>query len=317
MKVLITGGAGYIGSVATRVLREAGHEVAVLDNLSRGFEDAIPEGVRFINADAADIAKVVKPEDNFDAVIHLAGYIVVGESTANPETYWQNNVVDTLRMLDGLRELGIRKLIFASTASVYGTPERTPITEDMPVQPMNTYAMTKLTMDLAIASEAFAHGLATTSLRFFNVAGAYNDARERHEPETHLIPRILQTLAGKRDDFQLYGDDYPTPDGTCIRDYVHVADLARAMALALEKLEPGKHSIYNLGNGNGFSNKEVIAVAEKVTGKKLDYTVVARLAGDPAILIASSQKAKDELGWEPQQPTLEEMIAGVWQFMNR
>lgn len=303
--------------MATRVLGEMGHEVVVLDDLSQGHADAVPAGVRFIRADSANITQVVKPGDAFDAVIHLAAFIAAGESMAHPEKYWHNNTTGTLRLLDGMRELGIRKMLFASTAAVYGNPDRAPITEDMPTNPTNTYGMTKLAMDMAITSEALAHGLAATSLRFFNVAGAYGNAGERHQPETHIIPLILEVLAGKRKVFQVYGDDYPTPDGTCIRDYIHVADLARAMALALEKLEPGRHDIYNLGNGDGFSNKEVIEAAERVTGKRLSLAVAPRREGDPAVLIASSQKAKEVLSWEPKQPSLENMIADAWRFMTK
>ncbi len=317
MKILVTGGAGYIGSVATVILREAGHEVVVLDNLSQGHKEAVPEGVRHIQSDIANITEVISAEDKFDAVVHLAAFIAAGESMEQPEKYWHNNTIGTLRLLDGMRELGIRKLVFASTAAVYGNPDRVPITEDLSTHPTNTYGMTKLAIDMAITSEAIAHGLAATSLRFFNVAGAYGEAGERHQPETHIIPIILEVLAGKRKAFQLYGEDYPTPDGTCIRDYIHVADLARAMVLALDKLEAGKHAIYNLGNGSGFSNKEVIVAAEEVAGKKLSYTTAPRREGDPAILVASSVKAQQELGWIPQRPLLRDMIADAWQFIRK
>ncbi|HSW66933.1 MAG TPA: UDP-glucose 4-epimerase GalE [Bacillota bacterium] len=314
MKILITGGAGYIGSVMTRLVRQAGHEVIILDNLSEGHRDSVPEGVRFIEANITEVAKVFSPEDGIDAVIHLAAFIAAGESMTSPEKYWQNNTADALRLLAGLRELGIKKLIFASTAAVYGNPETTPITEDARMLPTNTYGMTKLATDMAITSECLAHGLAATSLRFFNVAGAYQDAGERHKNETHIIPIALEVLAGRRESFSIFGDDYPTPDGTCIRDYIHVADLARAAILALGKLEPGKHSIYNLGNGDGFSNKQVIVAVEKVTGKQLPVVMAPRREGDPAILIASSARAQAELGWTPQQPTLEEMISDAWRF---
>jgi len=314
MHILITGGAGYIGSVMTRFLRDAGHAVTVLDNLSEGHRDAVPESVPFIEADISTIAAVIRPEDHIDAIVHLAAYIAAGESMTEPEKYWHNNTVGTLRMLDGLRQLGIKKLVFASTAATYGNPDTIPITEDMPTKPTNTYGMTKLAMDMAITSECIAHSMAATSLRFFNVAGAYKDAGERHKNETHIIPIAFDVLAGKRKDFTLYGNDYPTPDGTCIRDYIHVADLAKAARLALDTLEPGKHAIYNLGNGKGFSNQQVIEAIERVTNKKLSVVMGRRREGDPAVLVASSEKAKVELGWEPDTPELDQIINDAWQF---
>lgn len=318
MKILVTGGAGYIGSVMTTKLLEEGHEVVILDNLSEGHEDAIPQGVsRFINADIAKVADVIKPEDGIEAVIHLAAFIAAGESMTKPEIYWENNTIGTLKMLDGLRTLGIKKLIFASSAAVYGNPVSVPITEDAPAKPTNTYGMTKLAMDMAITSECIAHGLAATSLRFFNVAGAYGDAGERHRTETHIIPIALEVLAGKRETFSIFGDDYPTKDGTCVRDYIHVVDLARAASMALQKLQTGTHTIYNLGNGDGFSNREVIDAVERVTGEKLPVTVAPRREGDPAVLIASSDLAQKELGWVPSRPTLDDMIKDAWQFMQK
>lgn len=316
MNILITGGAGYIGSVATRVLRDAGHAVTVLDNLSNGYGDSVPKDVRFIEGDVRDLSKLIKRSDKIDAVIHLAAFIAAGESMQKPELYWQNNTVATLEMMAGMRELGIRKLIFASTAAVYGNPKTTPITEEADLRPTNTYGMTKLAMDMAITSEAWAHGLAATSLRFFNVAGSYQDAYERHNPETHIIPLAL-AAAHQQKPFTLFGDDYPTPDGTCIRDYIHVADLALAMNLALKKLTPGRHTIYNLGNGQGFSNKQVVVAVEKVTGIKMQITIGPRREGDPAILIASSQKIQQELGWRPTHPQLETMIRDAWQAFDR
>ncbi|HEU4914178.1 MAG TPA: UDP-glucose 4-epimerase GalE [Candidatus Saccharimonadales bacterium] len=318
MKILVTGGAGYIGSVMCTRLLEEGHEVVVLDDISQGHESSIPDGVsRFIHADIRDIAKVLKPEDNIEAVIHLAAFIAAGESMAKPELYWQNNTVGTLTMLDGLRTLGIRKLVFASSAAVYGNPVSTPIEEDAPKNPTNTYGMTKLAMDMAITSECVAHGMAATSLRFFNVAGAYRGKGELHPVETHIIPIALQVAKGERAIFSIFGDDYPTKDGTCVRDYIHVVDLANAAILALEKLTAGKHAIYNLGNGDGFSNREVIAAVEKVTGKEMPTEVSPRREGDPAVLIASSQKAHKELGWTPSKPALDEMVADAWEFINQ
>lgn len=314
MKIVVTGAAGYIGSVMATVLAEAGHEVIALDNLDRGYEEAVTEGRRFISADVAELADVITPEDKVDAVVHLAAYAYVGESVEKPELYWQKNVVNTLGMLDAMRSLGIKKLVFASTCAVYGEPDTVPMDEQESTRPVNAYGMTKLAMDMAISSEARAHGLAATSLRFFNVAGAYKTSGERHSPETHIIPIALEVAAGKRKEFSLYGDDYPTPDGSCIRDYIHVVDLALAAKLALDKLTPGTHAIYNLGSGSGFSNREVIAAVERVTGKHIPIRIEARRAGDPPRLVAVSSKIKQELGWNPTRPDLEDMIADAWEF---
>jgi UDP-glucose 4-epimerase len=316
MKLLVTGGAGYIGSVVAAQLTEAGHEVIVLDNLSRGQADALPTGVRFIHGDITETDRLFSPEDHIEAVLHFGAFIAAGESVEKPELYWRNNTIGSLRLLDALRTLGIKKLIFSSTAAVYGNPVRVPIVEDDPKDPTSPYGMTKLAVDMAIGSECFAHGLAATSLRYFNVAGAYDGCGERHNPETHIIPLAL-AAAANRMPFYLFGDDYPTEDGTCIRDYIHVADLARAHLLALGRVRPGKHAIYNLGNGRGFSNRAVIETVEKVTGKKLTVEVKARREGDPAILVASSEKARQELGWIPEKPALKEIIDDAWRFYQR
>lgn len=314
MNILLTGGAGYIGSVTARFLVEHGHNVTIIDNLSRGFKSAVHPDVTFIEADVADITTVITIRDKIDAVVHLAAYGYVGESVHSPELYWNNNVVKTIRLLDGMRELGIRNIVFASTCATYGEPETIPITEDNPTKPVNPYGMTKLAIDMALSSEATAHGLAATSLRFFNVAGAYQDAGERHDPETHIIPLLLEALSGKRDSFMLYGTDYPTSDGTCIRDYIHVLDLARAIEMSLTSATAGQHAIYNLGTGTGFSNLQIIAAAKKVTGKDLDVVHDQRRPGDPPALVASNKRAQEHLGWEPQHSTLEEMIGDAWRF---
>jgi len=314
MKVLVTGGAGYIGSVVSAFLIEAGHEVLILDNLSLGHKNALPEAVRFIEGNVAEITSYFSRDDNIEAVLHFAGLSAAGESVTQPELYWQNNTVATLGLLKGMRELGIKKLIFSSTAAVYGNPDQLPITEDAPTKPTNPYGMTKLAIDMAISSECTAYGLSATSLRYFNVAGAYGKYGERHDNETHIIPLLLTALSGKRDSFVLFGDDYPTKDGTCVRDYIHVADLASAHLLALDKLSADEHKIYNLGNGEGFSNREVMTTAEEVTGKKLTYMVGSRRLGDPAILIASSKKAMKELDWKPQKTSLQVIIADAWNF---
>lgn len=315
MNILITGGAGYIGSVMATYLLGQGHTITVLDNLTHGHRDAVPKGVkRFIKSDVADIDKVINKKDEIELVIHLAAYIAAGESMQYPEKYWDNNTRQTFALLNGMRALNIKKLIFASTAAVYGDPAELPITEQAVTKPINTYGMTKLAIDMAITSECIAHGLAATSLRFFNVAGAYEGVGERHPEETHIIPIALEVLLGKRNEFTLFGNDYATSDGTCIRDYVHVLDLARAAELAVQKLTPHTHAIFNLGSENGFSNQEVISAIEKVTGKQLPVRLKARREGDPAILVASSQTARSKLGWRPARPAIETMINDAWQF---
>lgn len=317
MKILVTGGAGYVGSVVTATLADEGHEVWILDNLSHSRRESVPkEAARFIEANSANIGSVISAADGIDAVVHLAAFIAAGESMEKPEIYWENNTAGTLSLLNGMRALGIKKMVFASTAAVYGNPETVPITEDAAKQPTNTYGMTKLAIDMAITSECSAHGLAATSLRFFNVAGAYQGHGEQHPVETHIIPIALQVAAGMRDKFMIFGDDYPTKDGTCVRDYIHVLDLARAISMALAKQQAGKHAIYNLGNGDGFSNREVITAVEKVTGKTLRVEVGPRRDGDPAVLIASSERARQELDWEPSRPQLEDMIRDAWEFMR-
>jgi UDP-glucose 4-epimerase len=314
MKVLVTGGAGYIGSVVAAQLLEAGHDVIVLDNLSSGHEDAAPEGARFVKGDIAETGTLFSAGDKIEAVLHFAAFSAAGESVKKPELYWQNNTVGTLALLEAMRKLKIKQLIFSSTAAVYGEPETVPIKEDAPTKPTNPYGMTKLAMDMAISSECAAHGLSAISLRYFNVAGAYGKYGERHDNESHIIPLLLATLAGERGDFTLYGKDYPTDDGTCVRDYIHVADLAEAHLQALDHIETGAHNIYNLGNGNGFSNMEVMKAAEAVTGKKLAFTVGDRREGDPAVLVASSKKAQAELGWSPEKPSLQVIIEDAWKF---
>ncbi|MBM2622204.1 UDP-glucose 4-epimerase GalE [Actinoplanes sp. LDG1-06] len=318
MKLLVTGGAGYVGSVTSRLLLDAGHEVTVLDNLVTGFRGAVAPDATFVEADIADAARVLTPGSGFDAVLHFAGLIAAGESMTKPELYWHDNVVKSLALLDAVRAAGVPRFIFSSTAAVYGNPVELPITESAVKAPTNTYGATKLTFDHALTSEAFAHSLAAVSLRYFNVAGAYiadgHEIGERHDPETHLIPITLQVAAGKREKLQIFGDDYPTADGTCVRDYIHVHDLARAHLLALEAATAGEHRIYNLGNGNGFSNKQVVEVAREVTGVELPVEIAPRREGDPATLVASSDKARDELGWVPEKNTLQSMIGDAWSF---
>ena len=313
MKLLVTGGAGYVGSVCSAHLVENGHEVTVLDDLSTGHEDAVPDGARFVRADVADAAEDLLA-DGYDGVLHFAARSLVGESVQRPELYWSGNVVTTLRLLEAMRTHGTPRLVFSSTAATYGEPDRVPITEDAPTRPTNPYGASKLAIDNAISSYAVAHGLAAVSLRYFNVAGAHGRFGERHAVETHLIPLVLQVAAGQRESVQVFGDDWPTPDGTCVRDYIHVDDLADAHLLALQHARPSRHAIYNLGVGTGFSVREVLDAARVVTGHPIPAVTAPRRDGDPAVLIASSEAARAELGWRPQRTELVTMVGDAWRF---
>ena len=315
MKLLVTGGAGYVGGVCATVLVERGHEVVVLDDLSTGNRDAIPGGAAFVEGDVAQRAAEIL-DGSFDGVLHFAARSLVGESVEHPADYWQGNVVTSLALLDAMRAAGVGNLVFSSTAATYGEPEQVPITEDMSTRPTNTYGATKLAIDHAITSYAAAHGLAATSLRYFNVAGAYGPAGENRVVETHLIPLVLQVALGHRAEIKVFGDDWPTPDGTCVRDYIHVADLAEAHLLALESNEPGVHRVLNLGSGEGFSVREVIDVCREVTGQPIPDVVAPRRAGDPAVLVASSGRAVSELGWSPTRTDLRTIVEDAWAFTS-
>lgn len=314
MKLLVTGGAGYIGSVCAMVLIEQGHEVVIVDDLSTGNADAVPPGAQFVDGDMIAAAGRLLPGGSFDGVLHFAAKSLVGESVQAPERYWLANVVKTLELLEVMREAGTPRLVFSSTAATYGEPESVPITEDAPTRPTNAYGASKLAIDHAITSYAAAHGLAATSLRYFNVAGAYGGLGECHAVETHLIPLVLDVATGQRDEILVFGNDWPTPDGTAIRDYIHVRDLADAHLLALQSSQASAHRIYNLGNGTGFSVREVIACCREVTGRQITARDVARRAGDPAVLIASSEKAVAELGWQPGRSGLDEIVSDAWDF---
>lgn len=316
MRILVTGGAGYVGSVCATLLAERGHELVVLDNLSTGNRDAVPDGVEFVEGEVAADARKVLSSGNFDGVLHFAAMSLVGESVEAPEKYWQGNVVASLALLDAMRATGTDRLVFSSTAATYGEPDAVPITELAATSPTNPYGATKLAIDHAISSYARAHGLAAISLRYFNVAGAYRDAGENREVETHLIPLVLQVAMGHREKISVFGNDWPTADGTAVRDYIHVLDLAEAHALALEKARPGSHGIYNLGSGAGFSVREVIESCERVTGRDIAVEDAPRRAGDPAVLIASSQRAIDELGWRPAHTDLDEIVTDAWHFIQ-
>ena len=313
MKLLVTGGAGYVGSVCAAHLVEHGHEVTVLDDLSTGHQDAVPDGARFVQADLGDAADELLAE-GFDGVLHFAARSLVGESVVRPELYWYGNVVTTLRLLEAMRGHGTPRLVFSSTAATYGEPTEVPITEDAATRPTNPYGASKLAIDHAITSYAIAHGLGAVSLRYFNVAGAHGRFGERHAVETHLIPLVLQVAAGRRESVQVFGDDWPTPDGTCVRDYIHVDDLADAHLLALQHTRPGRHSVYNLGVGTGFSVHEVLEAARAVTGHPIPAVTAPRRDGDPAVLIASSEAARTELGWSPRRTELTTMVGDAWRF---
>jgi len=314
VKLMVTGGAGYVGSVCAKVLLENGHRVVVIDDLSTGNADAVPPGAEFVDGDMVAAARNLLGDGSFDGVLHFAAKSLVGESVQSPELYWQANVVKTLGLLEEIRAAGTPRLVFSSTAATYGEPETVPITEDAPARPTNAYGATKLAIDNAITSYAHAHGLAATSLRYFNVAGAYAGLGERHAVETHLIPLVLAVAAGQRSEILVYGTDWPTPDGTPIRDYIHVRDLAEAHLLALQHAQPGAHRIYNLGSGTGFSVREVIDCCRRVTGRPIAARDVARRAGDPAVLVASSALAGSELGWRPRHTSLEEIVTDAWEF---
>jgi UDP-glucose 4-epimerase len=313
VKLLVTGGAGYIGSVVAARLMQEGHEAVVLDDFSTGHESGVPAGLRVEQVDLLDAGRVAELlREGFDGVLHFAAKALVEESVRRPELYWRTNVMGTRNLLDAMRDAGVRRLVFSSTCAVYGQPDDVPISEEAPTRPANAYGASKLAVDLMIAGEARAHGLGAMSLRYFNVAGASGDLGEDHQPETHLVPLVLQVAMGKREHVSLYGTDYPTPDGTAIRDYVHVEDLAEAHDLALGALEQGTHEILNLGNGSGFSVRDVVEAARAVTGHEIPTVDSPRRPGDPAVLIASNERIRSRLGWEPRKPRMESMIGDAW-----
>jgi UDP-glucose 4-epimerase len=318
VRALVLGGAGYIGSVVTTHLLEAGHEVTVGDNLSKGHRDAVPSGAGFEELDLLDRSALDRVlAGGFEAVLHFAALSLVGESVEQPTLYFRTNVAGTLNVLDAMSANGVRRLVFSSTAATYGDPDEVPIVETAPTKPTNPYGASKLAVDHAIGFQAAATGLGAVSLRYFNVAGASGSLGERHDPETHLIPLVLQAAAGARPSVKIFGTDYPTPDGTAVRDYIHVDDLARAHLLALDATAEGGHAIFNLGNGAGFSVREVIETARSVTGRPIKADEAPRRAGDPATLVASSDRIRSELGWVPQKPDLAAMVGDAWDFLQR
>ncbi len=320
LAVLITGGAGYIGSHTAAELLEKNEDIIIADNLERGHKEAVLGG-KLVVGDLRDrdFLKRLFSENDIEAVIHFAAYIEVGESVANPLKFYNNNVVSTLNLLTAMSEAGVNKIVFSSTAATYGEPENTPILETDKTLPTNPYGETKLAVEKALKWADISLGIKHVVLRYFNASGAHKSGMigEDHNPETHLIPLIIQAALGKRDDIKIFGNDYNTPDGTCVRDYIHVTDLADAHLLALEKLrKDNTSSIYNLGNGQGFSVKEVINVVREVTGKPIKEILSPRRPGDPAILIASSEKIKKELNWIPKYSDLSAIVESAWNWHN-
>ncbi|MFW5985043.1 MAG: UDP-glucose 4-epimerase GalE [Halanaerobiaceae bacterium] len=318
MNILVTGGAGYIGSHVVKSLLEASHEVIVFDNLVKGHREAVLGGT-FVQGDLQnrELVEQIFSEHDIDGVIHLAAHSLVGESMKKPGKYYYNNVAYGINLLEAMVKYGVEAIVFSSTAATYGEPEEVPITEEHPLNPTNTYGESKLFFEKMLERYEQIHGLKFASLRYFNASGADPEGQigEAHEPETHLIPIVLQKALGKRDELYIFGNDYPTRDGTCVRDYIHVNDLAQAHILAIEALAEGQESnFYNLGNGEGYSVKEVIDVAREVTGQEIEARIGERRPGDPAVLVASSEKIKKNLNWEPRYPELEDIIATAWNW---
>jgi UDP-glucose 4-epimerase len=318
MKVMVAGGAGYIGSVVAEELLEEGHSVLVVDDLSKGHREALPQAATFVEADLADAGGLpgLLTAHRIGAVMHFAADSLVEESVARPARYFRRNAVNTLNLLEAMLAVGVKRFVLSSTAAVYGEPKRVPIEEDDALAPTNPYGESKLMVERMLRWLDAAHGLRYASLRYFNAAGASRERGEDHRPETHLIPIVLQVALGQREQVEIYGDDYPTRDGTCIRDYIHVVDLAQAHILALEALDEGSR-IYNLGNGQGFTVREVIEASRRVTGHSIPAVEAARRSGDPAVLVASSRRISEELGWQPRFADLETIVATAWDWHHR
>jgi len=317
MKVLVTGGAGYVGSHCVRRLMDAGHAVTVFDNLSAGHSAAVPAGVPLIRADLADEAALAEAvRGRVDAVMHFAAFLDVGESVRDPLKFYANNVTNTIRLLDVMHRCGVQRMVFSSTCATYGTPARLPITEDLPQDPINPYGRTKLAVEWLLRDCAVAWGLGACALRYFNAAGASRDAAigEDHDPEIHLIPLVLQAALGQRECIRIYGLDYPTPDGTCIRDYIHVEDLASAHLMALEHVVPGRFDAYNVGTGIGTSVRQIIAAAQAVTGRPIRVQESKRRPGDPPQLYADATRLRKALGWQPEYTDISAIIETAWRW---
>lgn len=319
MKVLVSGGAGYIGSVTSEVLLKQGHTVVVADNLSRGHRAAVPAGAAFVEVDirGSEQVRALLEEHDIECVMHFSASSLVGESMVDPGEYFGNNVVGIIRLLEAMRQVDVRRFIFSSTAATYGEPDAVPITEAAAVAPTNPYGESKATSERILAWYREIHGIEFAALRYFNAAGASEEHGEDHDPETHLIPLALRAAAGEMEVLSIFGRDYPTPDGTCVRDYIHVLDLAAAHILALEKLGTLDETIFNLGNGSGYSVMEVIQSVERVTGRKVPCRDAARRPGDPARLVASSERARRVLGWEPGRAALDAIVQDAWNWKQR
>ncbi len=316
MNVFVTGGAGYIGSICTEALLQAGHQVTVYDNLSEGHRSAVDSRARFILGQPEEednILNAVRAARS-EAIMHFAANALVGESMTNPKKYFHNNVVNGLTLLDAAVECGVKKFVFSSTCATYGPPERVPMTEDLPQRPINPYGESKLMFERMLQWYQKIYGLEFIAFRYFNAAGASERFGEHHRTESHLIPNVLQVALGRKPQCEIFGTDYPTPDGTCIRDYIHILDLAQAHLLGLA---PGRQGFYNLGNGDGYSVREVIRTCEKVAGKAIPAIEKPRRPGDPPRLVAAADRAMRELGWKPQYPKLEDIVASAWAWHQR
>jgi UDP-glucose 4-epimerase len=319
VKILVTGGAGYIGGTVTRLLLERGHSVVVYDNLCHARRSMVPPGATFVEGDVADSKRLeeIFASDSFAGVMHFAALIEAGDSMRKPEAYFRNNTASTLGLLEAMVKKNLQKLVFSSTAAVYGEPVSTPIFEDAVLAPTNPYGESKLLVEQMLAWIHRVHGLRYASLRYFNVAGAVPGRGEDHEPESHIIPLILDVALGRRESIKIFGRDYPTPDGTCIRDYIHVQDLAEAHLLAFEGLDVRPRMIYNIGNGTGFSVREVVESARRVTGHPIPVEEMPRRPGDPAVLIASSAKIEADLGWKPKYVQLDDIVRSAWEWQQQ
>jgi UDP-glucose 4-epimerase len=314
LKILVTGGAGYIGGTVALRLLSAGHNVLIYDNFCHGHRDLVPAGTQLIEGDIADRERLTRilRDEQIDGVMHFAALIEAGESMKHPEMYFRNNTASTLSLLEAMLAAGVDRLVFSSTAAVYGEPRSTPIEEDAVLAPTNAYGESKLLVEQMLTWVNRIHGLRYASLRYFNVAGAVEGRGEAHEPESHLIPLILDVALGRRKSIKIFGKDYPTPDGTCVRDYVHVGDLADAHILAFEALSTRSRLIYNIGNGQGFSVREVVDSVRRVTGHPIPVVEEPRRPGDPAVLVASSKRIMDELGWKPRCSSLDDIVRSAW-----
>jgi UDP-glucose 4-epimerase len=316
MNVFVTGGAGYIGSICTEELLNAGHQATVFDNLTEGHRSAVDPRAKFIEGCLRD-SKLVKQsllDSKADAIMHFAASALVGESMTDPKKYFHNNLVNALKLADAAVECGVKKFVFSSTCATYGPPDRVPMTEDLPQRPINPYGEAKLMFEKVLIWYSQIYKLEFIAFRYFNAAGASEKFGEHHRIETHLIPNVLQVALGQKSHVEIYGTDYPTPDGTCIRDYIHIKDLAQAHILGLQ---PGKSGFFNLGNGDGYSVKQVIEMCEKITGKKIPAIEKPRRAGDPPRLVAAANKAFNELGWKPQYPKIEDIVATAWAWHKK